>query len=68
MKNLMGETYYKFAVLCVDVCQTATKEELQPEDKVCLQNCGYNRMYINKVYNAMQAEEMGLNNTNQPKF
>jgi hypothetical protein len=65
IQNIMQEMYYKFTVLCVDICQTAKKEELEMEDKVCLQNCGYNRTYINKVYTDMQMEILGLNNPNQ---
>lgn len=46
----MSELYYKFTVECVDVCQTSARDYLEMEDKACLQNCGYNRMYMNKIF------------------
>lgn len=55
----MVEIYYKFTILCVDVCRTANKDYLEVEDRACLQNCGYNRMYINKVYMDVKREVMG---------
>ena len=49
LKGVMTETYMGFTLECVDICRTAEKDYLEIGDKVCLQNCGYNRMYINKV-------------------
>lgn len=50
IRNKMAEMYYGFTVDCVDLCKTHNKDYLENEDKICLQNCGYNRMYINKIF------------------
>ena len=48
--NELVEKYMDFTIHCAQICKTATRDYLELNDKVCLQNCGYNRMYINKVY------------------
>lgn len=49
IKNKMAQVYFNFTVLCVDVCKTWNEDVIQLEDKICLQNCGYNRMYMHRL-------------------
>lgn len=47
---------HKLTILCVQACNTVHKDYhyLEPEGRVCLQNCGYNHMYVNKIFNDIQ--------------
>lgn len=44
----MAEVYFNFTILCIDICKTWNQDMLDTEDKICLQNCGYNRMYLHR--------------------
>lgn len=54
-RNLIQEDLMNTAIECSGICQTSNKEFFTMEDKACLQNCGYNRQYLTKVF-----KELGL--------
>jgi hypothetical protein len=46
ISNLILAEQMRVTVICADLCKTAGKEELELDDRICLRNCGYNRMYL----------------------
>lgn len=55
---------FNITLECVQICKTSGKDYLEAEDRACLQNCGYNRMYLNKIYLQMEKWKFEANSPN----